>query len=268
MKAGDLTTLENVKTWLNTGDATFPSTDDALLGRMITAASKFVLTYLSRDIVATDYTDTVNGTGGSKIFPYQYPIIKVSALSINGTAYQPATMPPTQSGYAWDKESIFIYGFGFGCGFQNISYTYTAGYQAIEAVTIPDDNKFLIPVATLGRPWVVDRGVALSAGASFLKVKAAPAVGQYAVVELNGVMNYLFNKTDAQNNPDVNVTYGYCPEDLEQAVIEMIGERYSTRERIGQVSKSFGGEVVSFSQKDFNDNNRDTFMQYRNVVPV
>jgi hypothetical protein len=258
-----------VKGWLNTGSATFPATDDVLLGRMISAASRFVLTYLSRDIAATDYTVTVNGDDTQKIFPYQYPIIGVSALSINGTAQQPATMPPTRSGYAWDKESIFIYGFGFTRGFQNITYTYSAGFQAAETTVIPNDNKFTIPVATLGRPWVNDRGVTRSInGIALVKVAAAPAIGQYAIVEQNGVMNYLFNATDAANNPGIIITYGYCPEDLEQALIEMIGERYSVRERIGQVSKSFGGEVISFSQKDFNDNNRDTFYQYRNVVPI
>jgi hypothetical protein len=267
MKAGDLTTLENVKGWLNTGSATFPSTDDVLLGRMITAASRFVLTWLSRDIVATDYTVMLNGDGGNQLFTKQYPIISVSAVSVNGTALKTATNPPTGAGFLFSDESVFYVGGNFSQGFQNIGLTYTAGFQATETITIPDDNKFLVPVATLNRPWVVDRGISLN-GVAFLKVKAAPSLGQYAVVAENGVMNYLFAQADAVANPDVTVTYGYCPEDLEQALIEMIGERYSTRERIGQVSKSFGGEVVAFSQKDFNDNNRDTFNQYKNVVPV
>src|ERR1700720_4442578 len=35
---GDLTTLADVKAWLQTGQAAFPATDDALLTRLVTAA--------------------------------------------------------------------------------------------------------------------------------------------------------------------------------------------------------------------------------------
>ncbi len=266
MKPGDLTTLANVKAWLNTGSTAFPPSDDNLLARMITAASSFVLTWLSRDIVATDYTLTVNGDNTNKVFTPQYPIIAVSALSINGNVIPAATNPPIGSGFLWDKESIFNVGYPYPVGFQNVTFTYTAGYQSAESLTVPADNVFQIPVASLGRPWVTDRGVKFANGISLFKVAANPATGQYAVIEVDGVMKYQF--ADVNAGAAIVVTYGYCPADLEQALIEMIAERYMTRDRISQVSKSFGGEVISFSQKDFNANVADIFKQYRNVVPI
>ena len=50
MAAGDLTSLANLKAWLNT-TGTFGSTDDAILTRLITAASGFLARYLGRDVV-------------------------------------------------------------------------------------------------------------------------------------------------------------------------------------------------------------------------
>ena len=48
MPAGDLTTLSDVKAWLQTGQNPFPATDDALLMRLITAASRFTENWLGR----------------------------------------------------------------------------------------------------------------------------------------------------------------------------------------------------------------------------
>ena len=50
MAFGDLTTLADVKAWLQTGQSAFPVTDDALLTRLITAASQLIQTWLNRQI--------------------------------------------------------------------------------------------------------------------------------------------------------------------------------------------------------------------------
>lgn len=54
MAFGDLTTLGAVKAWLQTGQTAFPDTDDALLTRLINAASQFIQRWLNRDIAAAD----------------------------------------------------------------------------------------------------------------------------------------------------------------------------------------------------------------------
>jgi len=233
---------------------------------MITAASQFIKTWLSRDIAAADYVLTLNGQGTSRIFTPQYPIINVSFVSINGTSVAAATAPPLGNGFLFDKEAIAVNGNFFPVGFQNISISYSAGFQAVDATTVPSDNTYKLAVSTLTRPWVVDRGVALANGTALTKVTTSPAADEYSVVDSDGVMVYQFNAANV--GASINITYGYCPEDLEQALIDMIGERYSTRERIGQTSKQFGGEVVAFSTKDFNSNVADVFNQYKNVVPV
>src|SRR5215475_696282 len=57
MAFGDLTTLADVKAWLQTGQSAFPSTDDALLTRLITAASQLIQTWLNRKIALQDWIE-------------------------------------------------------------------------------------------------------------------------------------------------------------------------------------------------------------------
>ena len=63
MAFGDLTTLGDVKSWLQTGQNAFPATDDALLTRLITAASQFIQTWLNRQITLQDWIETRDGLG-------------------------------------------------------------------------------------------------------------------------------------------------------------------------------------------------------------
>jgi hypothetical protein len=61
------------------------------------------------------------------------------------------------------------------------------------------------------------------------------------------------------------------PADLKQAVTELVGERFKVKDRIGQNSKSMGGqasEVISFSTADMNAFVKTTLAQYRAVAPV
>src|SRR5712672_1141656 len=64
MAYGDLTTLADVKAWLQTGQNPFPATDDALLQRLISAASEFIQNWLGRQIVSADWLEIRDGPGG------------------------------------------------------------------------------------------------------------------------------------------------------------------------------------------------------------
>ncbi|KVV12408.1 hypothetical protein WM08_15155 [Burkholderia ubonensis] len=70
----------------------------------------------------------------------------------------------------------------------------------------------------------------------------------------------------------VQVTYtaGFLstPPEIEQAVLELIGLKYSDRNHFGQVSKSIQGEVVSFSIADMPAGVRTILNNYRKVIPV
>lgn len=71
-----------------------------------------------------------------------------------------------------------------------------------------------------------------------------------------------------------NVMVGYTagfeeiPADLEQVCIELVANKYKRRDRLGQDSKSIGGEVVSFSKLDLSKDHADLLGYWRNVVPV
>src|SRR5262245_52708990 len=90
MAAGDLTTLADVKAWLNT-TGTFGTTDDALLTRLITAAGVFVKNWLSRDIVVTNYTELRDGLGWpSSTFSFaNFPVTAVCAVNVAGVNIPP-----------------------------------------------------------------------------------------------------------------------------------------------------------------------------------
>ena len=69
----------------------------------------------------------------------------------------------------------------------------------------------------------------------------------------------------------VTYTAGYAtiPPAIEQAVIELVGEAFKRRDRIGQTSKTLGGqETVSFSATDMNASVKTALASYRAVAPV
>jgi hypothetical protein len=68
----------------------------------------------------------------------------------------------------------------------------------------------------------------------------------------------------------VSYTAGYAtaPADIAQAAVELVGEAYRRRDRIGVASKTLGGqEVVAFSLKDMNDTARALLAPYQVLAP-
>src|ERR1700722_8571853 len=104
MATGDLTTLANVKAYLSPPLAT--TADDALLSRLITAASQFIQSWLNRTIASAAYTDTRNGTGGTRLFLRNRPVTAVASLTVDGVAIAPSSPPPTGDGYLFDDSSL------------------------------------------------------------------------------------------------------------------------------------------------------------------
>jgi hypothetical protein len=148
---GDLTTLTDVRAWLQTGPQPYPSTDDALLARLITAASGFVTQWLNRPIVSADWQETRDGLGWwggddpTIVFAVQ-PVTAVLQVIIDqwtippipaftpAPAGQVATIqgfPYGPAGYLFTATALTIRGYPVprrrGC----ISLTYTAGYSPV-----------------------------------------------------------------------------------------------------------------------------------------
>ena len=146
MAFGDLTTLGDVKSWLQTGQNAFPTTDDALLTRLITAASQFIQTWLNRQIASQDWIETRDGLGnvlGPSDVRYQFaafPVTAVSRVVVDGVL-MPAIPTPAQSGslvvgtvaaqsgYLFTPTQLVIRGYAVprkaGC----VTLQYTAGYE-------------------------------------------------------------------------------------------------------------------------------------------
>ena len=149
MAYGDLTRLADVKAWLQTGQSAFPATDDALLTRLISAASQYIQTWLNRQIAVADYQETRDGTGGRQLQFACFPVSAVQSLTVDGLAIPPA--PPLApdtgptAGYVFSATQLSLRGYRFRRGSQNIVLSYTAGYAA----TPPEISQACIELVAL-----------------------------------------------------------------------------------------------------------------------
>lgn len=130
MATRDLTTLSFVKGWLQLKAS--ETTDDGFLQHQVSAASRAIESRLNRAILRDTYTETRNGNGVSAMRLINTPIKTVSAVTINNTAVTVRTVP-TASGFTWDDINLYVPGWCFAKGVQNIVVTYEAGFDAVPA---------------------------------------------------------------------------------------------------------------------------------------
>src|SRR5271166_6459717 len=122
MAFGDLTTLADVKAWLQTGQSAFPTTDDALLTGLITAASQFIQTWLNRQIAQANYLELRDGTGGNRLQFGCFPVSAVLSLTIDGQII-PAAMSSWAAGYTFSPTQLALRGYTFTRRAQNVMVT-------------------------------------------------------------------------------------------------------------------------------------------------
>ena len=187
MADGDLTTLDNVKAWLP--DMASVTTSDALLTRLITAASQAVCVYTGRaSFEVQDYSELYDGRSRPWLVLRQWPAVAVTSVFVS-CSFQPANVtlePPLSGGGA---QKLMLTDGYFPYGVSNVTVSYQAGYAT-------------------------------------------------------------------------------TPLDVEQAVIELVGERFRARERIGLSAKTLGGqETTGFTIKAFNDTIAALLQPYRRVCP-
>ncbi len=158
---GDLTTLANVRQYLGVTN----TDDDAILQRMLSACSTNCARFLGRNLLTQSYTETRDGNDSSRMLLKQTPVTAVASLNIYtpsfpwgfGILAQGNNTPPTQvpvspdgaqyqPGFAFDEFSIYLSGYTFYRGVQNVIIAYTAGYT-----TTPFD----IEEAVI--EWIADR---------------------------------------------------------------------------------------------------------------
>ncbi len=278
MRPGDLTTLANVKAWLLAQNPS-ATTSDALLSRLITAASAFVLSFLQRDSIAVaTVTETYDGYGNTFMVLRQWPAISVASVSLPGqTITDVATGNPRTRGFMLNpgppgggEQTLDLFGYRFPRARAAVDVTYTVGYQ------IPAETWTLAagPNPTVVTPfftWLADGGVSFTdTGAALAAIASGqtPSEGQYAVAtDDQGNTTYTFAVADAGRS--VALTYSFTPSDIEQAVIELVGEWFKRKDRIGQNSVNLqSGSTISFSTRDMSPAVRSMLQPYMRVVPA
>lgn len=247
MSQYDLTSTAALKAWL--GLPAGPGPSDATLAALPTAASRMIFALLSRpNLLPQAYTETLD-LESRRVTLRQWPVLQVNAVLWRGVVVPPAlTADPSASiGYALQSadsappgrpQAIDLFGDCYRPGRQSLVVSYRAGYAVQgEAQTVPSVGPPQLSALAPYGPWASDLGVIYaSTGASFTPVAAAPGAGQYAI----GAGVYTFSAADA--GQPLALSYGYTPQDVAQAALELASERFRAAEHIGLRSKSVGGQ--------------------------
>jgi hypothetical protein len=126
----DLCTVNDLAAWL----PNYNHNDDTNLQNLITYGSLQVLACLNRPHILASVigalSETYDGNDSDRLLPHYFPIISVTAVSVDGVAITQSTLP-TLSGFLWDSRRILLRGFSFCRGVQNVQVSYTAGYSAV-----------------------------------------------------------------------------------------------------------------------------------------
>lgn len=268
----DLAQLADLKAWLDLQ----ASDDDALLARLVTQTSRTILSYLDRPmILPATYTETRDGGAETALILQQWPVVSITSCIVDGRSV-PAAMPPDAdgppgAGFALEPaqqappgrmQQLALRGFCFRPGVQNIVITYRAGYQISgEMALVPFSAPYSVTAAAPYGDWAMDIGVSYANGAPLAAASSPPAAGQYNAAA--GV--YTFSAADA--GAAIALTYGYIPADLSFCCLDWAAELYAYRGRMGQRSKSLGGqETSSFIVKDVPDFVASALRPFRRVV--
>lgn len=122
----DLTTLPKVKEWLSITTAT----NDALLSRLISAASDYIEAYLSRNIARTSYQSYRDGHGGRRLMFRNYPVVSLTMLKVGALLVPPSV--GGAPGFVHTETSVtLVGGYVFDLGASNVYLEYVAGYDPI-----------------------------------------------------------------------------------------------------------------------------------------
>jgi len=264
-----LTTLERVRDWVGVTS----SNNDLVLTRLVDETSRFILSYIQRPtLFQYIFSDIYDGNCQRVQTLRHWPVQSVALVTVDGNTI-PASSGPQSSGFAlepWDgfppgrPQSVVLRGHEFARGNSNVNIVYTTGFIVNgEAQTVPASTNYTLAAKAPYGSFGADIGVTYANGVPLAFVQGVPAAGQYGV----SGGTYSFAAADAA--APVLLSYSYIPADIEHACMELTAERYRYKNRIGEISKSLGGqETMAFSQKDVPDYIKLLLQPYRRVVLV
>jgi hypothetical protein len=247
MSPYDLTNLAALKAWL--GLPSTPGPNDPTLSALVTGASRSVYAALSRpSLLPRPLIETID-LETSRVTLRHWPVLQVTSVTWRGIAVPPDENADLEAsiGYVLEPDdgvppgrpqALDLFGHQYRPGRQSLVVSYSAGYAVqSEAQTIPVAAPFQLSALSPYGAWGSDLGVSYTAsGAPLTAVSASPGAGQYAV----SAGTYTFSAADAGKM--VSVSYGYVPQDIAQATLELAADRFRAAERIGLKSKSIGGQ--------------------------
>lgn len=214
------------------------------------------------------FTRVFDGLGTMQIVLPDYPVTGVTSVQVGNAAVPPSALPTppgtlqpagTSLGYGyriipWDgnlpgaNATLEFNGGFFWQGAQNVKVVYQAGYLVQAEPAIVPATPFEVTVLQQEGIWCRDNGVTYaSTGVALVPVAAITAAGQYIPPSDTSPGLYTFGTADA--SAAILISYSFIPAPLEEACIQMVAERYSYRSRVGDISKSLGGqETVRFAR--------------------
>jgi len=125
----DLATLADAKLWLGITN----NQSDPLLQQLLTAASDWIQTQLSRNIKVTTYTDEFYDGPGKNWMPLRnWPIVSISAIKIRSGS-SVTTYSASGTDFEFSEDTIYFLGGNkaFPQGRGNVKVTYVAGYAVV-----------------------------------------------------------------------------------------------------------------------------------------
>lgn len=251
---GDLTTVDRAKAWLAPDQGFLTSQNDALISRLVTAVSRLAMNYMGRDTLArTVRSETYRGSRTGVLLLRQWPVISVASMiigpSTTALAADDYSLEPIRP--AGGSQRIYLArGRTFiSPGDNGIAVSYVSGFVKTERLVVGSDL-----TVTTGSTWLQDEGVKDNAGAAVTGYTVA--AGKYTL-------------PSGMDGQEVDVTYSYAPEDIEQAVIQEVGMLVKSRSHIGEASKALpqGAGTTSYLPITLSPITQAILASYRRVVP-
>ncbi len=263
MADGDLTSLANIKTWLNVGQVTESSVVPAAPGPYAVAVAKAA---------------AWNGDAGV-------------ILAASGAPLAPVAADPADGEYA---VAAGVYTFNAAQAGLAVSLTYTTvtPQDALLARLVSAVSAVIQGPEGIGYP-VASQDYALrldGQGGDILVLGSKPPLVAVASVIVDGIeippavtardQGYSFSPsaiwlrgyrfTRGRGNVEVACTRGWAatPAELEQACIELVALRYKERDHIGEEATSMQGQNVTFSTRDVPNDVKMVLQGFKKVVPV
>jgi hypothetical protein len=247
MSPYDLTNLVALKSWLGLPSGAGPN--DATLSALVTAASRLIYAAVSRpSLLPQSYTDVFD-VETARVYLRQWPVVRVDSVTWRGITIPAAAAGDLEGGVGYAlqpgdlappgrPQALDLFGLDLRRARQALVVSYSAGYGVQgEAQMIPASSPWQLNAFAPYGAWGGDLGVIYAgSGAPLTPVVGAPGSGQYSV----GAGIYTFSAADS--GAAVLISYGYAPQDVAQAALELAAERFRAAERIGLRSKSLGGQ--------------------------